>query len=540
MSNRSLALIEDDDNDEFFVTRALRQAGVEATISVAHNRSEFLALLNDRAPDLVISDSSVPGLSALDALQLLKAHSPQSDFILSSGTLDPTNVNTLLTAGALSCFSKDQLSQVGTLAALAMERAKWRERCEAAEKENAGLRQTNRSVERLVQAVRDLSMARDMPTLQAIVRKAARELNGADGATLVLREGDQCFYADEDAIAPLWKGQRFPMDICISGWAMLNRQAAIVEDVAADPRLPYPAYEPTFARSLVMAPIRREAPIGAIGNYWSTTRRPDASEVDLIQALADSTSTAIENVQLYQQLERRVAQRTAELQEANQSLQEFSYFASHDLRAPVRHVGSFADLLLRDDELNEKSRATVDKIRTSARRMSSLLDSLLSLAQTGRQGIRPAVINMTTLVASIVTPIRDLPDNRILFNVHEMSRAIGDEVLLRQVWQNLIGNAAKFSAAREEPIIEIGSIRHENEVRYYVRDNGIGFDMSRADRLFKAFQRLHTGETFSGSGVGLAIVHRIITRHGGRAWAESIENEGTTFYFTLGVIDAGC
>jgi signal transduction histidine kinase/DNA-binding NarL/FixJ family response regulator len=539
MPRQSLALIEDDDNDEFFVTNALRQAGVEAEIAVAHNRGEFLALLNDQPPDLVICDSSVPGLSAIDALQLLKARSPQSEFILSSGVLDPKKVDALLEAGALECFSKDQLDQVGTLAARAMERASQRSRNGGLERENSELRQINHGAERLVQAVQELSMARDMPTIQAIVRKAARELNGADGASFVLREGDQCFYADEDAIGPLWKGQRFPMNICVSGWAMLNKQPAVVEDIAVDARIPYPVYEPTFVRSLVMVPIRREAPIGAIGNYWSTTRLPTAAEINLIQALADSTSIAIENVQLYQDLERRVAQRTAELQEANQSLQEFSYFASHDLRAPVRHVGSFADVLLRDDELSEKGRATLKKIRGSAHRMSSLLDALLSLAQTGRQGIRPAVINMTTLAGSIVMPLRELPDNRALFNVHDMPRAIADETLLRQVWQNLIGNAAKFSANCGEPMIEIGSVTHDNEVRYYVRDNGAGFDMKFADRLFKSFQRLHSGEKFSGDGVGLAIVHRIITRHGGRVWAESKENEGATFWFTLGVIDAG-
>ncbi len=139
MSKQSLTLIEDDDNDEFFVTHALRQAGVDAEIAVAHNRSEFVALLNDQPPDLVICDSSVPGLSALEALHLLKARSPQSEFILSSGALDPKKVDALLEAGALDCFSKDQLDQVGTLAVRAMQRASLRSESRLIEKKATAL-----------------------------------------------------------------------------------------------------------------------------------------------------------------------------------------------------------------------------------------------------------------------------------------------------------------------------------------------------------------------------------------------------------------
>jgi GAF domain-containing protein len=124
-------------------------------------------------------------------------------------------------------------------------------------------------MERLVAVVQELSMARELPTVMAIVRRAARELTGADGATFVLREADHCYYADEDAIQPLWKGQRFPMAACVSGWVMLNRQAAVIEDIASDSRVPIDAYRQTFVRSLAMVPIRAAAPIGAIGNYWA-------------------------------------------------------------------------------------------------------------------------------------------------------------------------------------------------------------------------------------------------------------------------------
>ena len=181
----------------------------------------------------------------------------------------------------------------------------------------------------LVEVVQRLSLARDVPTVQEIVRRAARMLTGADGATFVLRDGDRCYYADEDAIAPLWKGQRFPMNACISGWTMLNRQPAIIEDIYADDRIPHDAYRPTFVKSLVMVPIRTLDPVGAIGNYWARPHAPTQAEVQILQALADTTAVALENVRVITELEERVNARTAELQASNEQLSA----ANRDLQA---------------------------------------------------------------------------------------------------------------------------------------------------------------------------------------------------------------
>lgn len=167
-------------------------------------------------------------------------------------------------------------------------------------------------------------MARDLPTIQLIVRRAARELTNCDGATFVLRDNGFCYYADEDAIAPLWKGKRFPMEICISGWAMLNRTPAIISDIYEDLRIPHEAYKPTFVKSLVMVPIRSMDPIGAIGNYWALTHEPSEEEVKLLQSLANATAIAMENVQILHELEDRVRDRTAELQHAKQQIEQIS------------------------------------------------------------------------------------------------------------------------------------------------------------------------------------------------------------------------
>lgn len=175
-------------------------------------------------------------------------------------------------------------------------------------------------MQRLIDIVQELSLARTIDRVTEIVRHAAREMAEADGATFVLRDGDQCFYKDEEAIEPLWKGKRFPLEACVSGWSMLNRRPAIIPDIKDDARVPYEAYRPTFVKSMVMVPIRTLEPIGAIGVYWAHQHQADMQQVHLLQALADLTSIALENVQVYAELEQRIQQRTEELAATNRHL----------------------------------------------------------------------------------------------------------------------------------------------------------------------------------------------------------------------------
>lgn len=202
-----------------------------------------------------------------------------------------------------------------------------------------------RGMERLMRAVQELSLARELEQVQQIVRTTARELVGSDGATFVLRDADQCFYADEDAIEPLWKGSRFPLSACISGWAMLNRQSAIIEDIYADDRIPHEAYRPTFVKSLAMVPIRSLDPIGAIGNYWADGHLATAEEIKLLQALADATSIALENIAVYSELEQRVVERTAALEKANTEISKLS--VTDPLTGLLNRRGFFAAVALR-------------------------------------------------------------------------------------------------------------------------------------------------------------------------------------------------
>jgi signal transduction histidine kinase len=391
-------------------------------------------------------------------------------------------------------------------------------------------------MERLVDAVQKLSMARSVAEVQAIVRVVARALTGADGATFVLRDGDRCYYADEDAIAPLWKGLRFPMSACISGWAMIHREPVAIEDIYADARIPVDAYRPTFVKSLAMVPIRRDAPIGAIGNYWANRHTPTAEEIKLLQALADSTSVAMENVQLYAELEERVRQRTAELEAANNELEAFSYTVSHDLRAPLRAIDGFTKMVLEDqgDALEPAAKGHLERVVRGAARMDALITDLLALSKVRRHALELGPVDLSALAGRVLDDLRARdPERNVVAEVAPDLHATGDERLLLIALENLIGNAWKFTRARSPAEICVGRAETAEGPAFFVRDNGAGFDAQRAAKLFAPFQRFHAPNEFEGTGIGLATVQRIVVRHGGRIWAESQRGEGATFFFTL-------
>jgi signal transduction histidine kinase len=401
--------------------------------------------------------------------------------------------------------------------------------------ELARLEAHNRAMKRLVAAVLDLSLSRSLEAIMATVRTAARELTGADGATFVLRDGDKCHYADEDAIEPLWKGQRFPMSACISGWAMLNKRPAIIEDIYSDSRIPAHAYRPTFVKSLVMVPIRTASPIGAIGNYWAHRHLASPEEVELLQALANTTSVAIENVQAHEDLELRVRDRTLQLEAANRELETFSYSASHDLQAPLRRIDGFTQLLLKHCRLEPKPAHYFDCILSETRRMKELIGDLMRLARFARAEMKYETVDLSAIARELLLRLRGSdPARNVDFQVEEGLQVYGDAGLLRVVLDNLCSNAWKYSSKRDLARIAFGSqSQQDGSPVFYLRDNGAGFDSAMAGKLFAPFQRLHTEEEFSGNGVGLATVQRIIHRHGGRIWAEAEVDKGATFYFTL-------
>ncbi|MFT3784445.1 MAG: ATP-binding protein [Nibricoccus sp.] len=394
------------------------------------------------------------------------------------------------------------------------------------------------AMNRLVGAVQELSLARSLETVTSIVRKVARELTGSDGATFILRDVDKCHYVDEDAIGPLWKGQRFPMTACVSGWAMLNKRPAVIPDIFDDSRVPVDAYRPTFVKSLVMVPIRTDQPIGAIGTYWSRPYRASHYEVELLQNLAHTTALALENVKVYSELEQRVQERTRELQAANEALEAFSYSVSHDLRSPITTVNGCA--ILAEMDLGSKPSAEIrdylKTIQSECIRMGALITDLLQLAESDRVELNKSIVDISQLGQEIFNQLAAVNSTRqVDFRCAPGLQVCADAGLLRTVLDNLIGNAWKYSSKRAHASIELGQcITDDHGPAFFVRDNGAGFDEQKAAQLFTPFHRLHTRNEFPGTGVGLASARRIIERHGGRIWAKAAPDEGATFYFTLG------
>lgn len=248
----------------------------------------------------------------------------------------------------------------------------------------------------------------------------------------------------------------------------------------------------------------------------------------------DLEASNAEVLRLNEALEGRVRERTAELESANKELESFSYSVSHDLRAPLRAIDGYSLMLEEDyaEKLDDEGRRLIGVVRGSATQMAHLIDDLLKFSQLGRKPLALSPLDMTALAREVIdTMVPAYPKARV--ELGNLPAVAGDRSLLRQVWMNLVSNALKYSALRTMPYVEIGGRTDDAENVFWVRDNGTGFDMRYYDKLFKVFQRLHRAEDFDGTGVGLAIVQRVVVKHGGRVWAEGGPGEGACFRFAF-------
>jgi len=299
-------------------------------------------------------------------------------------------------------------------------------------------------------------------------------------------------------------------------------------------------------KSLIITPIMVGTKVVGIVTFVvaESGRRYSAEDVAMVEELARRAAMAIENAMHYEEvqvlnleLERRVADRTAGLEAANKELESFSYSVAHDLRAPLRAMDGFSRLAVEEfaPQLPPEAQRYLSLVRNNAQQMGQLIDDLLAFSRLGRKPVNRQRVHPADVVRQVVQDLhREHEGRAVKILIGELPECDADPALLKQVFVNLLSNALKFTRTRTNACIEVQSRTESNGSIYSVKDNGVGFDMQYAGKLFGVFQRLHSQEAYEGTGVGLAIVQRIIHRHGGRVWAEAEVDKGATFHFTLG------
>ncbi len=326
------------------------------------------------------------------------------------------------------------------------------------------------------------------------------------------------------------------------GWCVANAQARISLNVGKETvRFNNPLL-PKTRSEMALPLLSRGQCIGALTVQSEQEAAFYEEDIAVLQSMADQLAIAVENAQFNEKLEYRVAERTAELALVNKELETFAYSIAHNLHAPLRSVDGFSQALREDfgDNLDEHGQDYLQRMRAASQRMSQMIDDLLHLSRVARREIHRETVDLSAIVREVADSLQqEEPTRQVEFIIAEGVRVYGDAQMMRELMENLLDNAWKFTRPQPRATIEFGVISHKLPIQpditrwYFVRDNGVGFEMAYADKLFKAFQRLHGLTEFEGIGMGLAIVQRIIERHGGYVWAEGAVNRGAIFYFTL-------
>ncbi len=495
-------MVEDEVRDATLVEHTLRGEGFDFCLKRVESKEDFLRELEQFHPSVILSDHGLPAFDGFTALSLAQKAAPDVPFIFVTGSLGEEMTIKALKSGAADFVLKHRLSTLPPAVHRALRQAEFRQQRKQAEEALLSSEERYRS---LVELSPDALFVHSEGRVVFINSAGVKLFGAANPEQIIGMELRHLVHPD------YWK-------------AVERRLRRLQEDGR-----PVPFAEQKMVRldGTILDVEVAAAPLIFAGKAASQVIAHDISE----------RKRAEEEIRILNAgLERRVAERTAELEAANKELEAFSYSVSHDLRAPLRHIEGFVEILnaTKAPSLDVESRQHLQTIADSARQMGRLIDDLLAFSRTARAELKQTRVDLNALARAAIQEVAPEASGRAIdWALRPLPEVEADPALLRQVMLNLLGNALKYTRTRSKARIEIASVQNPAEHIIVVRDNGVGFDMRYAHKLFGVFQRLHRAADFEGTGVGLANVRRIINRHGGRTWAEGELDKGASFYFSL-------
>ena len=501
-----ILLVEDDSSDAILIDRELRKGGLEYQSLRVQSKDQFLQALTNQQPDIILSDHGLPAFDGLSALAIAKETVPDVPFIFVTGSLGEEMAIKTLKSGATDYVLKHALGNLVPAVKRALSQAADRARRKEAEEE---LRHNQARKSAILNAALDAIITIDHEGRIQGWNRAAETTFG---------------YTREQAIGKEMAELIVPPDLRMAQRQALIQYVSARQTTPASRRYETRAMRADGTEFPVEISLAR-IPIEGLPMFTGFARD-----------ITDRKRNEEHICELNADLERRVRERTAQLETANKELEAFSYSVSHDLRAPVRHIEGFIQVLepMTQGQLSEEARNVLKMISQSARHMNRLIEGLLAFSRSNRAEMAFTDIDVGVLIDEARNELRNHARGRSIdWVIGPLPVVRGDPITLRQVFVNLVSNALKYTSTRPRANIEIGARPGVDETIFWIRDNGVGFEPQYVERLFGVFQRLHPATQFEGTGIGLAIVRRIVARHGGRTWAEGECDKGATFYFSL-------